>query len=395
MGRRGALRILVGGFLGLTPAGGVTWDYIQWPLGFSMLGHEVIYVEDTRLWPVYQQEGPGNCMGNVSHVRSVMEAFGLAGCWAYRDEVSGECYGLTPEQLKNFCRSADVFVNLSCSTYLRDEYRSIPVRALVDSDPMFTQVQYCNGRSITSSHQGMRDMFEGHTHCFTFGENIGKSDCRIPECGITWHPIRQPICLPYWPIHVLTKESPPLFTTVMNWTATQDLTFNGETWGQKNVELMRFLDVPNRAEGIHLAIAVGQTTGCPFPAALFRQHGWTVLNPNESTPDWNSYRAFLASSFGEFSVAKETYTKARAGWFSCRSACYLASGRPVVAQETGWSAYIPTGVGLFTFSDTATAVDALVQARSDPGRHSRAARKIAEEFFSSDKVLRRMLRDCT
>jgi hypothetical protein len=391
---RERLKIVVGGFLGLTPAGGVTWDYIQWPLGLKMLGHEVIYLEDTRLWPVYQQEGVGDCRMNVAHVSSVMEMFGFSGRWAYRDEASGNCYGLTPEQLKEFCRSADLFVNISCSTYLRDEYRSIPVRALIDSDPMFTQVQYCNDVSLTSGHSGMREMFEGHTHHFTFGENIGKPDCRIPECGLGWRTIRQPICLSYWPIHHWKSDSPPQFTTVMNWTAAQDLVFNGDTWGQKDVELMRFVDLPRQAPDVHLAIAVNQTTGTPFPAVLFRQHGWTVLDPNKYTPDWSSYRAFVAGSFGEFSIAKQTYTKARTGWFSCRSACYLACGRPVITQETGWSAYIPTGVGLFAFSDAAGAVNALIQATSDAAKHSQGAREVAREFFSSDRVLGGMLLEC-
>lgn len=384
----------MGGFLGLTPAGGVTWDYIQWPLGFEMLGHDVIYVEDTRLWPVYQQESAGDCRTNVAHVSSVMEMFGLSGRWAYRDEASGECYGLTLEQLKEFCRSADLFVNVSCSTYLRDEYRSIPVRALIDSDPMFTQIQYCNGASLTAGQSGMQEMFEGHTHYFTFGENIGKSDCRIPDCGLNWRPIRQPICLPHWPVHRLSGESPPRFTTVMNWTATQDLIFNGETWGQKNMELMRFLELPRHVPGVQLAIAVSRTVGSPFPAAFFRERGWCVLDPEECTPDWSSYRTFLGESFGEFSVAKQTYTKAHTGWFSCRSACYLACGRPVITQETGWSDYIPTGVGLFGFIDAAGAVDALVRARSDPAKHSQGAREIAEEFFSSDRVLGAMLLEC-
>jgi hypothetical protein len=389
---RERLRIVVGGFLGLTPAGGVTWDYLQWPLGFSMLGHDVVYVEDTRLWPIYQEKSPGNCTLNVAHVRSVMEAFGFATRWAYRDEASGQCFGLSVRQLKDFCRSADLFVNVSCSTYLRDEYRSIPVRALVDSDPMFTQIQYCTGASLTTTQAGMSDLFEGHTHHFTFGENICKTDCRIPDCGIEWRSIRQPICLSHWPNTLLHRPSNSMFTTLMNWSATRDLIFQGDTWGQKDVELMRFLELPKAARGIRLAIAVNQTTGTPFPAALFQEHGWTILDPLKCASNWSSYRKFLGASLGEFSVAKQTYVKARTGWFSCRSACYLALGRPVVTQDTGWTEYIPFGRGLMPFNDTHSAAEALQMIMAAPGEHSRAARHIAAEYFSSDRVLGTMLR---
>jgi hypothetical protein len=357
-----------------------------------MLGHDVVYVEDTRLWPIYQRGEIGNCARNVAHLSAVMDAFGFGQRWAYRDEVSNDCYGLSVDKLREFCRSADLFVNVSCSTFLRDEYREIPVRALVDTDPMFTQIQYMNGASLTNGEPGMRDMIEGHSHHFTFGENIGNADCRIPQCGIAWLPVRQPVCLSEWQVSTDRGASRPVFTTVMNWAATKALTFGGETWGQKDVEMMRFLDLPGLASGVRLALAVNQTTGTPFPTTLFREHGWDVLDPYECASDWRSYRAFLSSSNGEFSVAKETYTKSRTGWFSCRSACYLASGRPVVAQETGWSSYIPTGSGLFAFGDVTAAAEALATIQSDKVRHSRAAREIAEEFFSSQKVLGSLLR---
>src|SRR5262245_42636528 len=136
------LRIIVGGYIGLLPAGGITWDYVQYPVGFAELGHDVFYIEDTRVWPIYQTEGSdwGDCSSNISHLTSVMEAFGLQDRWAYRDEASGKCFGLSEERVQEVSRTADVFINISCSTFMRDEYRQIPARVLVDSDPMFTQI---------------------------------------------------------------------------------------------------------------------------------------------------------------------------------------------------------------------------------------------------------------
>jgi hypothetical protein len=182
----------------------------------------------------------------------------------------------------------------------------------------------------------------------------------------------------------------------MNWTAARQLQFDGETWGQKDLEFRRFVKLPDRVPDVSLAVAVGQTGGAgdPFPSDEARDAGWRVLDPETCAPDWGTYRSFIESSRGEFSVAKETYVKARTGWFSCRSACYLAAGRAVVTQDTGWSRYLPSGEGLLAFDDIESAADALARVESDPARHSRAARNMAEEHFDSARVLGSMLASC-
>lgn len=396
--RESRLRIVVGGFLGLLPAGGVTWDYVQYPAGFAALGHDVYYIEDTRLWPIYQHSADGaDCAANVAHLAAVMAAFGLAERWAYRDEASGQCFGLSEPEVRAICRSADIFVNVSCASVLRDEYCAIPVRVLIDSDPMFTQIQYAAETSLTSSPSGMRTLVDGHTHHFTFGENIAAADCRIPSCGVRWQPTRQPICLAHWPQTRLPCDPAAAYTTLMNWTAAPPLDYHGERWGQKDVEFRRLIELPRVVADLPgarpLAVAVGQTLGAPFPVAEAEQAGWQVLDPQRSAPDWQGYRRFIQQSWGELSVAKQTYVKARTGWFSCRSACYLATGRPVIAQETGWSRYVPSGCGLIAFDDLEGAVAALAEVAADPHKHARAARVIAEQWFDSDRVLSDLLRD--
>ena len=388
------VRVIVGGYLGLLPTGGVTWDYLQYPLGFARLGCDVFYVEDTRLWPVYQDEGGGaDCGPNVQHLAAVMKAFDMEGRWGYRDEASGACFGMTQRKLDDVCRSADVFVNVSCSTFMREQYRQIPARVLIDSDPMFTQIQYTTETMFTAGEPGLRGMVDAHTHWFTFGENFGKPDCRMPSCGIDWRPTRQPVCLEHWPARELPGDSRSAYTTVMNWSAAPPLDHAGEQWGQKNVELMRMFDLPREVPEIPLALAVGQTTGAPFPHDEAKRHGWTVYDPRQCVRDWESYRSFIYDSRGEFAVAKETYVKGRTGWFSCRSACYLAAGRPVVTQDTGWTKYLPSGRGLLAFEDQRQAVAALRQVEADPAGHAREARKIAEEYFDSDFVLGKLLRE--
>jgi hypothetical protein len=391
------LRIIVGGYIGLLPAGGITWDYVQYAAGFAEMGHDVFYIEDTRLWPIYQTEGSdwGDASANVAHLKSVMEAFDLADRWAYRDEASGECFGLTEAQVREVARTADLFVNVSCSTYMRDEYRRIPRRALVDSDPMFTQIQYLSQQMFTPGEPSLRELVDAHNFHFTFGENVGASDCRMPLCDIRWRPTRQPVCLSRWQPSQLPSlnESGAAYTTLMNWTAAKPLFYEGEQWGQKDVEFRRFFGLASRLEDATLAVAVGQTGGAgePFPFDEALASGWLVLDPSEHAPDWRTYRDFIARSRGEFSIAKETYVKARTGWFSCRSACYLASARPVVTQDTGWSKYLPSDCGLVAFEDEDDALDAIRRVEADASRHARRAREIAEEYFDSRLVLGRML----
>jgi hypothetical protein len=389
------LTIIIGGFIGILPAGGVTWDYIQYPLGFRQLGHEVYYIEDTRLYPIYQsdQNNWDDSTSCIAHLEQVMSHFGMRDRWAYRDEASGNCFGLTEKKIKEICKAADIFVNVSCSTYLRDEYLQIPVRVLIDSDPMFTQIQYLNHVRGITVNQGMQQMIEGHNHLFTFGENIGADDCRVPTEGLKWIPTRQPVCLGYWKVTPYPNLEQGAFTTLMNWAAFKSLKFDNEYWGQKDVEFKKIFFLPQFVDNIRLSAVVSQTGGTNqvFNREEATKIGWQILDADSNAGNWEQYQQFIISSVGEFSVAKETYVKARTGWFSCRSACYLASGRPVVTQDTGWSSIIPSGKGLFAFQDIEGAKSALEAITADYKQHVHYARMMAEEFFDSSKVLNKLL----
>lgn len=384
----------------MTPsAGGLVWHYAQYAAGFALLGHDVFYIEDTRLFPVYQKAGSdwSDCSSSVEHIADVMRFFEMSGRWAYRDEASGKCFGLSEEKVREIARTADVFVNISCSTFMRDEYRRIPARVLIDTDPMFTQIQLATEQMFTPGEPGLREMADAHNYLFTFGENVGADDCRISTGGLNWRPTRQPVCLKYWKSSATSVDSRRALTTLMNWTAAKKLVYGEDSWGQKDVEFNKFFSLPKFVSEINLAVAVAQTGGTEgaFPAEEAAAAGWQILDPDDCAADLNSYRVFIENSFGEFSVAKETYVKARTGWFSDRSACYLASGRPVITQETGWSKFIPAGEGLFAFDNQENAVEAIGQAAGDPKKHSRAARRIAEEYFDSRKVLGAMLAHLT
>jgi len=383
------LRIVVTGYIGLLPAGGVTWDYIQYPLGFRELGHDVLYLEDTQQWPVYQDSsGEISCKSNVAYLASAMRRFGMEDRWAYRDEVTGQYFGMTQDAVRAFCRSADVFVNVSCSTPLREEYAAIPVRALIDTDPMFTQVQYATGKDLLfGKYSSIPEMVAGHTQLFTFGENVGQPDCGVPRGGQHWRPTRQPVVLKYWPASSVLAPGP--YTSVFNWSAAKAFEFEGRVWGQKDVEFTRFLHIPQKVPNVSFSVGISQNSGNAIDAA--RDQGWNILRAQSVAYDVDSYQKFIQNSRAEFSVAKHTYVQAKTGWFSCRSACYLASGRPVVTQDTGWSAILPNGCGLFAFSDSETAIAAIEQIEREPERNARAARAIAEEAFDSNNVLAKML----
>lgn len=388
------LRIIVGGFIGLLPSGGITWDYMQYPLGFSLLGHDVYYIEDTRLFPLYQPPGSdwGDASSSVNYLKGVMEAFGFKDRWAYRDEASGKSFGLSEYKIKQLCQSADVFINVSCSTCIRPEYQAIPVRMLIDSDPMFTQIQYESEQMFTPGKPALQELIKNHTHFFTFGENIGRQDCKIPECGIKWQPTRQPVCLSHWKAGIGSNKLSYNFTTLMNWAAGKKLEYNGESWGQKDIEFQKVLNLPQLVKDIRFSAVVNQTdiVGHSLSKAEVEKAGWKILSP-ELAGDWQSYQQFITGSDGEFSVAKNTYVKAATGWFSCRSACYLASGKPVVTQDTGWSKNIPSGAGLFAFTDMQTAKEALESIMADYNYHCKKARQVAEEYFDSETVLNNLL----
>src|SRR5258706_11192868 len=236
------MRIIVTGLVGQYAFGGVAWDYLQYVEGFRQLGHEVFYLEDTEMWP----DDPVNdtigadCSYNVRYLREVMTKLGLGERWIYRNAPDASYHGVSEPEAKAFCASADVFLNVSGCGWLRPEYLRIPKKLFLDSDPMFTQVALASGK------QDLIERIHAHDFHFTFAENIDAKDCRIPTVGLEWIPTRQPIVLDWWP---RAAEAPrDVFTTVMNWVSYKTCEYEGETWGQKDVEFLKFVDLPQRAK---------------------------------------------------------------------------------------------------------------------------------------------------
>jgi hypothetical protein len=375
------LRIVVTGLLAQYPLGGVAWDYLQYVLGLARLGHDVYYLEDTEQWPYDPVAGATARTPDrtVAHLGSLMARFGLADRWAYRFPWRDQWFGMSDGRRREVVASADLLLDVSGTLARPDAYRGAGRLIYIDSDPVFTQLKLARGQA------DFRARVDAHDLHFSFGERLGDA---VPETGHAWLPTRQPIVLDEWPI---ASGDGSRYTTVMNWTSYAEVRHEGRTYGQKDVEFMRFLDLPARVAPVELecAMAGGKTRGAPL--ALLRHRGWRVVDPDVACPDLDGYRAYLAGSRGEWSVAKNGYVQGRPGWFSCRSACYLACGRPVIVQDTGFGDVLPVGEGLLSFQDVDGAAAAIDAAESDPARHRRAARAIAEAYFGSDAVLGRLV----
>jgi len=375
------LRIIVTGLIGQYPLGGVTWDYIQYVLGLKRLGHDVYYFEDTGQWPYNPVEGgvAEDCSFNIDYLQSVMDRFGLGGRWAYHFPWESQWFGLTDRKRQEVVHSADILINVSGTLAHPEHYRRIPRLVYIDSDPVFTQVKLAKGQN------DFRRMIEMHDVHFSFGESLSAA---VPATGIDWHPTRQPVVLSEWQP---ANTAGTAFTTIMNWTSYKSLSFNSTSYAQKDVEFERFIDLPGMVPETALEIAVNNGKTRRTPRALLSHKGWHVVHPDDVCPDIDSYRSYIRSSRAEWSVAKNGYVVGQPGWFSCRSACYLATGRPVVVQDTGFSKVLPTGTGIVPFSTLQEAIEGIRDVERRYDIHRQAARDIAEHYFDSSLVLAQLL----
>jgi len=371
------LRIVVSGLIGQYPLGGVTWDYLQYVLGLARLGHDVYYLEETGGWPYNPRQGglAPTCDFNIEYVAGVMERFGLEDRWALSVPRPPYWFGLPDMERCQVVRSADLLINVSGSLGYPERYRDARRMAYIDSDPVFTQLK------LAKWQDRFHDIMNLHDVHFSFGERF--SD-RIPPTAYDWRPTRQPIVLSEWR-HAAPRRD--VLTTVMNWTSYKPIEYQGRTYGQKDVEFRRFLDLPRLVGSAVLEIAVAPGKTRPPPRSLLAEKGWHVVDPQQVCPDLDGYRRYIQGSMAEWSVAKNGYVQGRPGWFSCRSACYLAAGRPVIVQDTGLAGLFPVGEGILTFDGPQEAARAIRDVQQRYGVHAEAAAAIAEDHFDSDKVL--------
>jgi len=388
----GRLRIVLAGGMAAMPYAGVVWQVLHHLEGLRRLGHDVFYLEDTERWPydpvrdtVCEDAGPA-----VGFLGDTFAAHGFdADAWAYRDVAAGTVHGAGGRGVQRALARADVLINLSAVTALREEHMTVPVRVYLETDPVLPQIEVALGRERTLT------LLDAHTHHVTYATNLGQADCRVPIGPYRYRVTRPPVILDWWqgPGRLARRHSAARrFTTVGNWSQSgKDITYQGRrlTWS-KSVEFARVMDLPGRAGPsvtLELALAIGDADA----RRRLQAAGWRVRSARTVSRDAYAYRRYVRASAGEFSVAKEQNVALRSGWFSDRTATYLAAGRPAVLQDTGFGRAVPCGAGLFAFTDVVDAASALREICDDYAAHSAAAVALARDYLRAEEVLAEML----
>lgn len=379
--------IVVAGYFARFPLGGYAWQAAHYLLGLRALGYDVWFYEDTGHYSLAYNPATGAYDSTYSYgITAVADFFnriGLGDRWLFVDVDRGLQYGLGARRVNELVREADLFVNLGGMNYLPVEWRGGRPAVYIDFDPVFTQIKLANGDTALAA------LLHGHTHLFTLGENIGTARSPAPTGGYTWHPTRQPVVVELW-----ANAGPQgrAYTTVGKWDAqARDLTYRGEKFEwRKRTEWLQCLDLPARtAAEFEMAMNVESVPGDP---ELLAAHGWRLVDPIMISIDPWRYRDYVRASRGEFTVSKGMNVRLRSGWFSDRAACYLAAGRPVVEQDTGFGDVLPLGPGLHAFCNIDEAAAAVDLIESDYDRASAHATEVAREYFAAEKVLAELLR---
>ncbi|HWP58454.1 MAG TPA: hypothetical protein VNL14_11240 [Candidatus Acidoferrales bacterium] len=380
--------IVFTGYLVRCPIGGFAWQAAHYLLGFRSLGYDTWFYEDTgelncefALNPVTGEFAPKYDYG-IRAAANFLTSIGFGDRWVFVDHRRGIKYGPGAERVRALLAESDILVSLGPVNRFPPERPPGRPSVFIDLDPVYLQLKLANG---DKSLAALLDAYSVH---FTFGENIGNGAAALPAGGYTWRPTRQPVIIDLW-----AHAGPPRrgYTTVGKWNSQErDLSYAGQTFRwRKRTEWLRFLDLPAKTSAsFEMAMDVDSVPG---DRELLGAHGWRIVDPVSLSADPWRYRDYIRSSRAEFTVAKDMNVRLRSGWFSDRSACYLAAARPAVEQDTGFSGVLPLGPGLHAFNTLGEAADAVCAIESDYDAASAHASAVAREYFAADKVLRSLL----
>jgi hypothetical protein len=383
--RRQKGKVIVTGMLFWYPLAGMTYQFLHYLIGLKRLGYDAYYIEDSGRW-IYDpkiNDLSADASGNIAAMVPILQEHGFGDRWAFRGNYpDGKCYGMSEAKIGAVYRDADALLNVTGAQELRDEHLLCRRRIYVESDPFALQVKVAKGDAASTA------VLNAHDTLFSFGENLGALDCQVPVGQYRWLPTRQPVVIDMWPILPSIPQS--AFNTITTWqNKGKNIEFEGDTWyWTKDREFLKFFELPQMRPQIRFELAAKVDDEVK---QLLKRHGWLQVDSLEISADVDQYRRYIQNSHGEFTVARDQYTRPNTGWFSDRSACYLAAGRPVITQETGFSKFLPTGKGLFAFTtmdDILNAVDAI---EVDYAGNCRAAREIAAEYFGAEKVIGSLL----
>lgn len=365
------MRLILGAMVAGVPGhGGATWAALQYALGLRALGHDVLLLDEVR--------GPGDPAARAACLAHVTGAFGLERRAALLTG-GGSAIGCSYDEVLSFAVGADLLVNLAGTVRDPAVLEAVPRRLLVDLDPAFTQMWHAQGVDVGVA---------AHDRFASVGLRLHDEECDVPDGGVRWEPTLPPVVLERWP--VAAADPTEGLTAIANWRSYGTIEHAGVRYGQKAHSVRALIDLPHRLSDpprFALLIDPGETRDI----AELHRHGWVLIDAAHETATPEAYARFVRASEAELGIAKEGYVVSRCGWFSDRSACYLASGRPVVAQRTGWQHVLPEGEGLLGFDDAAEAADAVAAVRAEPARHAAAARALAQERLDARTVLPALL----
>src|SRR5213596_2915055 len=381
-------RVVVMGFMGSMPIAGVIWQHIHYIVGLQRLRHDVYFIEDSARLP-YNPE-TFEVTDEFDYAAKVLARlardFDFKNRWAYcaRYLPGTPTAGLPLKKIRQLYRDADAILNICGAQEFNDDLLVSDSILYIESDPGGEQIKIDKGERSTADYLGR------HHALFTFGENVGTKSFPVPTHGFKWLPTRQPVVTDLW----RTNRSPSraaVFTTGANWSTSglKDISWRGRKYlWSKSREFLRFIAAPKKAgETFELATNIDHAA----TRTKFERNGWRLRCPLQMSVDYWLYRDYIQHSKGEFTVAKDQYVRLNTSWFSDRSACYLAAGRPVITQETGFTKIYGAKAGLLSFRTLGEIVESVKAIDHDYATHSRAAYAIAREFFQAEKVLKSIL----
>lgn len=373
-------RIVLGSYMVRYPLGGMMSYVLQWLSGFQRLGHDIYFVEKAG-WENACYDPSRGVMGNdcrfgVATTRSLLSRYGLHDRFCFVD-AWGDYHGLSRVEIERVFATADVFIDMGTHGAWLPEAARTGIRVLIDGEPAFTQIKMEKARSRSIP-------LTRYDRYFSCGANIGTAESSAPNGGVAWDHIYSPVI-----VDEFSYQDPPCnaaFTTVMNWQAHEPIEFHEVTYGQKDVEFEKFITLPTRTSAT-LEVALSGHA----PRERLIVNGWRIRRGHSVTRSYNSFQEYIRGSLGEFSVCKNIFVAMHTGWFSDRSAAYLASGRPVVLQDTGFSAHLPCGIGLHAVNNIEEAAAAIDCILSDIKANAKAACEIAHEYLDTKRLLPRLL----
>ncbi len=381
-------KIIVMGFMAGCPIAGVVWQHIHYIVGLQRLGHEVYYIEDSARLPydpvAYEVNESYRYAAKI--LKQLASEFGFEGRWAYcaRYLKTPECAGLSLERVRELYVEADAILNVCGAQEMNEDLLKSDRIIYVESDPGVEQMK------VDNAGGKIPDYLKQHHSLFTFGELVGTSDFAVPTHGVRWLPTRQPVVTDFW----YTEGAPrsgAKFTSVANWNTSgrKDVVWRGSNYlWSKSLEFLKFVEAPVRSgESFELATQINDE----HALKRFQANQWTFTDPNPISIDMHQYCAYLRGSKGEFTVAKDQYVRLNTGWFSDRTACYLACGRPAITQQTQFTKLYGGGKGLLAFETLDDIAEAVRSINLDYSAHCKAAHEIAVEVFEATKVLASLL----